>query len=206
MSVLGLVLVGCQEGGSGDASSDLPFVPEPGESLTVSVKSGDGFSCALLTSATVDQVYCEGSNATLGLNSVGTFTLVAESTNSIDRLEVWDDTLCLTAQVATRPFSGLSGEATYCIGEASLGVNYTGYPLVYSGPAYSDPTHGSADLTFGLAPFAGGDISMAVMADEGGTWLVMMDGSGTVTTQDYTCTVNEAGTEVDCGSFSVVLQ
>lgn len=196
--LLALSLTACKGGGSSAAAA--PDGGNPGvtpQAVVVTVKTGQGFECFSFTGS----IWCRGVslNADINLNSPATFTeYVTDSNSDILALETWDDTICWSSLVTTRPVSRGTGNATYCIGEATLAGSYAGYPVVYGGPNYSTAVNGSADLTYASEPFMGGDITMTDLLNS----TIMTDGSGSVSATPVNCLWD--GTELDCGTFEVV--
>jgi len=215
--VLGLlsfifVLSGCLGGGSGGSeAASAPGGSGPGGSTPVaqevSQKSGRDFDCVMLNLSDRGQIWCRSlgaPDARLMIPNDGEFHLYVETSSEIEAFETWDDTMCFSTQVQTRPQSRLSGLATYCFGDASLGFNYMAYPIIYSGPVYDDATHGSPDLWYLTEPFSGGDHNMDVMTDTGGVWLVMMDSSIEVVESDLDCVLDD--TTLSCDDFNLEVQ
>lgn len=200
IGILALGLSGCLTGpGGGSAESIITPPDEVIPALTnVTVKSGDGFECALLES---NEIYCRGTNPRISLSP--DFELFAAFTSPVLRFETWDDTVCLSLIVAQRPVARDAGLATYCMGEASLGPNYTGYNIIYSGPAYSEATHGSTGTIFFVEPFAGADEPMDVFTNETGNWLVMTDTRSAVTESVEACEV--LADSIECDDFTIDL-
>lgn len=205
LALLALLSLACSGGGgSGSAETadkGLPSVPTAPEAVTVTLKSGSGFTCFV----SGDSLFCRASGASPNLGSIpAAFARYASISGGITHFEVWDDSICISGLVSQRPQSNSAGQATYCFGEASLGPSYSGYPLVYSGPAFSVATHGSVEATFHVEqPFVGGDVGIALFTNEGGMWGVMQDGSGSVSTDDEDCELSE--TSLVCETFSVGL-
>lgn len=209
MVLVSLLLVGCIESGGGSADSAVSLLPGGGGgapvSVPVSFKTGFGFSCVMFEVSGSGRVYCRQTgapDARLGILSAS-FTLYAATANPVTRFETWDDTVCLTTQVSTQPQDRLPGSATYCFGDASLGANYSTYPMVYGGVPYSAVNNGASELSFAELPFVGSDTGMEVFTDEGGTWLVMLDSSASVTESTLTCDLSS--TELVCSGFTVNL-
>lgn len=198
-----LGLAACKGAGSASvarAPGGGPGGPNPID-VTVTLKSGAGFDCLALDQS----VYCRktGANdARLDIDSIEFVEYFSDADSDIERLEVWDDTVCVQTQVLDRPFDNTAGRATYCFGDASLGFNYSAYPIVYS-PPFSDVTHGSPDVDYFTLPFSGGNHDMTVMTDEGGTWLVMTDSSSSVSEANLDCETD--GVTLTCPNFEVTL-
>ncbi len=207
-------LTACGSAEGGPVAGVSPVL-SPGSPSAVSVveRSGRDFSCLSLTVSGADRVFCRALgpavDARLGLSGPA-FSLFAESAD-LTGLEVWDDTICLTATVAQRPLSRAPGSALYCFGEATLGANYIGYALVFGGAQYSTAANGSPDLSYATEPFVGGDGAawgpqspavMDTMLSEQGNWLVMLDSRAFVTEQTHSCTYD--GTTLTCPGFSFV--
>lgn len=205
LAVLALLSLACAPGGSDSPNARTVGSPDPTplapESVVVTLKSGSGFTCFVLDS----DLFCRASGASPNLGSIpAAFARYASISGGVTHFEVWDDTICISGLVSQRPQSNSAGQATYCFGEASLGPSYSGYPLVYSGPVFSNATHGSAEVVFHVEqPFVGGDVGMALFTNEGGMWGVMTDGTASVTTDSEDCELSE--TSLVCETFSVGL-
>jgi len=212
--LLALVGAGCAPAGSSSVSGSpaAPVVvpPLPGDTAqSITTKGGSGFSCFSIAVSGSDRIYCrtEGSpDARLGIVSAS-WALYAEHSDSLTSFEVWNDTICLSGQVTQRPQSRSAGLATYCLGEATLGPAYSGYPIVYSGPSFSLATNGSTEVAFHgtEAPFAGADLGVGLFTNDGGVWNVMMDGLELTHTAILNCTVSADGSTLTCPSFAVGL-
>ena len=203
ISVTAVMLVGCKETSSA-GETDLGLLNPGGGSTPLSVpyKAGSGFACIVVARvAGGESLFCSGTNASLGFASAAPIEQ-ARTDGTFSAFEVWDDTVCVSTSVSLRPVSRLPGSALYCWGEASLGANYAAYDMIYS-PPYSDAAHGSPELTYATEPFVGADESMDVMTDTGGTWLVMMDGSASVSSGTLSCST-DAGI-LTCPSFTLDL-
>lgn len=197
LSLLSLFVLGCGVGGNSGSASPVSSAPN-GPSLSsspVEMKSGRAFSCFSLN----ETVWCAGSAP--GIVSSVAFVPLASFAQTISRLEVFDDTVCAETTVVSRPVSGSSGVATYCWGEASLGPNYAGYPVIYSPPF--GPANIPSGASFASLPFVGGDTGMGLFTDEGGIWLVMIDSRGLVSRATISCDTD--GTNLICPAFSLVL-
>lgn len=183
-------------GGTASAPSQSPSPAITAQSITI--KSGRSFSCFQLRS----DVYCKGTDPNL-INSPN-YVLFASFGAAPSRLEAFDDTVCITASVQGLPYAGLSyaGTATYCWGEANLGMNYIGYPMVYSGPFFT-AANVSPEVSFAVLPFVGYDGGMGVFTDEGGTWLVMQDGRSLTSTNTISCDTD--GVYLACPTFNIAL-
>lgn len=197
------VVSGCGSAGSG--STEMEPSLGGGTPVVLTEKSGSGFGCFILSreAGSGEILYCSGNNATLSINSATPIPYV-ETDTTFSAFEVWDDTVCVVTSVAERPLSRNVGSALYCFGEASLGFNYFSYDLIYSGPNFTTAAHGSAGLTYLTEPFVGGEESMDLMTNTGGNWLVMLDGSGAVSSATLSC--DKEGATLTCPDFSVVLQ
>ena len=195
------ILIGCEGGSSGDAGSGGGSNPPPpaAEAVTITIKSGNGFECFSLDRT----VYCRGvsANHDVNLNTPSFVAYVESSTSPILSLETWDDTICWTVYVDQRPYSRLPGNATYCVGEATLGGSIAAYPAVYSGPNYTTASNGSADLTYAEKPMMGGDFIMNTLLNS----TFMSDGSSSVVESDVVCEKSADGMTLSCPSFSVSL-
>jgi len=177
-----LWITACGGPGGGTDASAPNLAPGPGATpIAAKLVSGRSFDCLQVE----NEVYCAGTAA--DIVSSPTFTLFASFAAAPTRIESFDDTLCLTATVLERPIAATPGTATYCWGEASLGVNYISYPLVYGGPQFTAMDI-SSDTTFSALPFVGGDLGMGVFTDEGGTWLVMQDPRTLASAETLSCT------------------
>lgn len=200
-----LVLSGC--GSDSPAGSEELGLLNPGGGgsavpVVLSVKGGSGFACFVIARpAGGESLFCAGTSAPLSLASASPVEQ-ARTSSSFSAFEVWDDTVCVSTSVSMRPISRLPGSALYCWGEASLGANYSAYDMAYS-PPYSTAGNGSPELTYATDPFVGADESMDVMTNTGGTWLVMMDGSSSVTSGTISCSL-DAGI-LTCASPSFTL-
>lgn len=208
--------VACAPSDSPSVSHGAPaFAPDPDSpsdpvARTISLIGGVDFTCFNLTLEDGSgRIYCRRSGGQspdprLGLSS-STFQLFAESQSGWTHFEVWDGTICASAIVDQRPAGNTTGQATYCWGEATLGANYSSYPLVYGGPVFSFSQHGSPDVAFHGTEeaFVGGDIGIGLFTNEGGVWNVMTDGSGSTHSDSEDCTLSE--TELTCESFTVGL-
>lgn len=202
---LSSVLIGCGAGGA-EGAADILNAPGAGAGtpipVSVSRKTGTDFECVLLNGD--KELWCRSTgapDARLGLGvTPGGYILYVSSTSVLTDFETWDSTVCISANVSLTPWNRLPGHATYCFGSASLGVNYSGYQIVYA-PPFSNVLHGTPELTFAETPFAGGDISMDVMTDTGGTWLVMLDSSVSVIEENLSC--DEDLGVVTCPNFVV---
>ncbi len=215
LSFLSSGCLGSAGSGGGSSGSAPAFSPSPAPdvstAVTLTVKSGFEFSCFAIEVDGTGRIYCRktggGSpNPNLGIPS-SSYTLFAEAAQGFDRLEVWDDTICAQGQVATRPYSRTPGTATYCWGEASLGANNAIYPLIYGGPVYSTAAHGSPDFDSHATwePFVGSDSNMTLFTNEGGMWLVMMDGWNATSTASLSCTISNDETTLTCPGFTLGL-
>lgn len=213
--LLALALIGaaCAPVDSASVSDGGPaFSPSPSTptAQTVVLAGGLDFTCFNLTLEDGSgRIYCRRSGGgspdhRLGITSTN-YELIAESQSGWTHFAVWDDSFCAAALVDQRPQSNSAGQATYCWGEASLGANYSGYPLIYGGPIFDQATHGSPDIAFHGAeqPFVGGDVGISVFTDEGGTWGVMTDGSGSTHSDSEDCSLSDSA--LTCESFSVGL-
>lgn len=198
-----MALVACKEGGGGASfsPSDPGLIP-PGSSVkTITVKSGRDFSCFIYNDSS-GSVFCKGTNPELtdiwetqALNSP-VYVRIASNAQAFSDLETWDDTVCMTTTVSQRPHSGTPGTATYCIGEPNLGVGYSAWPIIHSGPFFS-LAHVSAGLSFAILPFMGGDIVMAQITNE----FYMLDGRGLTGSQTINCILSNG--QLVCPGFTV---
>jgi hypothetical protein len=204
------LLIGCVEGESASAPDSPGGSPPPTSTpIGVTVKTGLGFSCISLTLASggVDQIYCrtEGSpDPRLGILSAS-YSLYVEAP-ALAAFETWDDTICFSAVVTQRPLNRDAGLATYCMGDATLGFNQVAYPLVYGGPQYDHAANGTSEVSYSELPFVGGDVSMDLMTNTGGTWLVMLDTSVAVSESVETCDLAIDETTLTCNNFTAVIQ
>lgn len=198
MIIFVLLNVGCNENSASSSGFvSIPSTPAPIPApINVTVKSGRNFDCFQNSK----QIYCIG---VIDGVTYSTWTLFAESDDVFTAFEVWDDTVCYSANVLDRPWDNAAGVATYCVGEASLGANAGTYPLIYSGPPFG-VSHLSPDLDVGVMPFVGYNGPMDLFTDTGGTWLVMTDGSSLVSETTEACTL--LGDDLDCPSFDLTLE
>jgi len=203
--LLGSLTAGCGNAGGAPSEESNAQTPVGPESITITEKTGDMFSCFVRPreSGPGEILYCYGLNPVLSINSAVPFAYV-ETDSSFSAFEVWDDTVCVVTSVAQTPLARSAGSALYCFGEASLGFNYVSYDLVYSGPVFSTAAHGSAGLTYHTEPFTAGEESMDLMLNIGGTWLVMSDGRGQVSTNTQSCS-RDSGT-LTCNNFTLTLE
>lgn len=198
LGLLALFFTGCNSkdsGGSADFSDVLP--PDSGTPVTLTVRSGSGFDCLIADG----RVFCRGSSANvdLAISAVEFEEYFADANSDVTAFKVWDDTLCVETQVLDRPYNGGPGYATYCFGERTLGAQVGADPVIYSGPMFSTAAHGSADLSYTVEPFAGGDVYITNFDS------YVTDGVGSVNESAVGCLLSADGTLIECPNFEVVL-
>lgn len=192
------VLVGCKSGGGsvsfGDSSPNLIPSSVP---VNVIVHTGNSFSCF----AVGHRIFCGGNSIDhdVALNTASYIEYVNDGDSDILSLRTWDNTICWTTSVTTRPYSGTPGVATYCVGQATL-QNTNSEPVIYSGPSFG-PTYGSADLTYFSQPMIGADWTLSDLINGN----VITDTSSSVTSTLVTCALLQDSFVLSCPNFSVQL-
>lgn len=195
-------LCGCKSG-AGGVSGEIDFPGStPGSSpVTLSVRSGDGFSCFIFGRS----LFCEGlsTNADLGIDSLSFEPYVTDSDSNLTGLLVRDDTVCVTSSVLTRPYSSTPGTATYCIGEATLQSAPGGHPVIYGGPLFSLASYGTPDLTFSFAeePFVGSDLTLEIFVASN----FLTDGTTRAAVNEIDCEITADLSRLICPNFEVNL-
>ena len=188
------------------ADSPVAVVPDNPTSPTdvaITLLSGRSMTCFAINRSSTGEVFCKGIDVGISLNS-STYIRYVSSTSAIGDIKVLDDTLCYQTTVSTRPSSRSAGVATYCHGEASLHSDYQYFPLVYSGPSYTDGANGSAGLTQLAAPFMGGDMTLDYLVSQSMTSnSLLLDGSSLISQETLSCLV--AGQTLTCPNFTVDL-
>lgn len=180
--------VGCGSGGGGASLSASADAVDPGAGapatvpLSVAVKTGRDFECFL----TEGRVLCRSLGAPHAGLSIGSalFVEVFLSDSDVVGLEVFEDSLCFSTDVAERPIARTPGLASYCFGEVSGGM-----------PGFNPATQGTVSLTYGAAPFSADDGALV-----GLTGLVT-DGAGGTRNED--CDTD--GETLTCDTFAVDL-
>lgn len=204
------LLSGCfEQPGSVSSSSSpasavtAPLIPAPPIQTTLTVHTGNGYSCYYSEHANeTTTLWCWGNNSFLGLNSASPVAVISRSfwnneSATLSHLTFTDNSICFDATVAQRPAFGGTGWATYCFGRVNANVT-TG---IGGQPVLASPTGipVSLELNFGLTPSVAMDSMLPGLIDiensQGGT-----DATGMTYSQDITCTLGSPG-DVDCGTF-----
>ncbi len=193
-----IVIAGCK-GSDGVSFGDTSPNPIPSSvPVSIVIHTGDSFSCF----AVGHRVFCTGHsvNHDVALSETSYIQYVSDTDSDIVALQTWDNTICWSASVLTRPYSKTPGIATYCVGVATL-QNTNSEPVVYSGPSFSTVTDGSSDLSYYGEPMLGADWTMQDLFNGN----VITDSNSTVTSTLETCALLQDSFVLSCSNFSVQL-
>lgn len=191
--------------GSSGAALNLSPSTEP-QTVSLTLKSGRGFTCFLINYDSIGRIYCKGSNTNqdINLNTSSYISFArkegfASYTGSFFFLQVYDDTICFSTYSSLRPQARNQGYATYCVGEATLAGHYSLYPIVYGGPQYTPANNDTPEMTYHSQPFMGGDITMETHLSAN----YVTDGTSLTSSQTENCEISN--NTLTCPSFSLGL-